>query len=137
MFRVRSRKRKKYKESIKKIDEEINRSKRFKLNFAVLAIEVSHSTPSGLSKLLPGKVIFVHVIQRYIRSYDQMISPQVRRYYFILPRTSREGANKVKSRIYKVAQEKNWGAISIGMAFYPEDAKSSKALLDKALDEIS
>jgi len=137
MFRVRSRKRQKHKESIKKIDEEISRSKRFELNFALLAIEVSHSTPSGLSKLLPGMVISVHIIRRYIRSYDQMISPHLRRYYLILPQTSRDGASKVKSRIYKVAQEKNWGAISIGMASYPEDGESSKALLDKALNEIS
>jgi len=138
MFRSRnSIKKRKYKTEIKVIDEEINRSQRYNLNFSVLVVDISHSVPRGLSKLLPGNVVSFHLLQKYIRSYDHMIGPNRRRYYIISSQTNRDGANAVKQRIHKLAEEHNWGNLTIGAAVYPEDGKTSQALLSKAISELS
>jgi len=138
MFRSRNAiKKRKYKTEIKVIDEEINRSQRYNLNFSVLVVDISHSVPRGLSKLLPGNVVSFHLLQKYIRSYDHMIGPNRRRYYIIVSQTNRDGANVVKQRIQKLAEEQDWGNLTIGTAVYPEDGKTSQALLSKALNELS
>ncbi len=138
MFRSRnSIKKRKYKTEIKVIDEEINRSQRYNLNFSVLVVDISHSVPRGLSKLLPGNVVSFHLLQKYIRSYDHMIGPNRRRYYIIFAQTNRDGADAVKHRIHKLAEEQNWGGLTIGTAVYPEDGKTSQALLSKAISELS
>ena len=138
MFRSRnSIKKRKYKTEIKVIDEEINRSQRYNFNFSVLVVDISHSVPRGLSKLLPGNVVSFHLLQKYIRSYDHMIGPNRRRYYIISSQTNRDGANAVKQRIHKLAEEHNWGNLTIGAAVYPEDGKTSQALLSKAISELS
>jgi GGDEF domain-containing protein len=134
MFRSRNAiKKRKYKTEIKVIDEEINRSQRYNLNFSVLVVDISHSVPRGLSRLLPGNVVSFHLLQKYIRSYDHMIGPNRRRYYIIFAQTNRDGANSVKQRIHKLAKEQNWGDLTIGTAVYPEDGKTSRALLSKAI----
>lgn len=138
MFRFgNSIKKQKYKTELKVIDEEINRSQRYNLNFSVLVVDISHSVPRGLSKLLPGKVLSFHLLQKNIRSYDNIIGPHRRRYYIVSSQTDRKGASAVKQRIYNLAEEHNWGDLSIGMAIYPEDGKTSQALLNKALSELS
>lgn len=138
MFRFwNAMKKQKFEAEIKIIDKEINRSQRFDINFSILVLEVSHSVPRGLSKLLPGNVVSFHLLKKYIRSYDNMIGPYRRRYYIIFSQTDKKGASAVKKRIHKLAEEYNWGNLSIGMAVYPEDGKTSKALLDKAISELS
>jgi len=138
MFRFgNSIKKQEYKTELKVIDEEINRSQRYNLNFSVLVVDISHSVPRGLSKLLPGKVLSFHLLQKNIRSYDNIIGPHRRRYYIVSSQTDRKGASAVKQRIYNLAEEHNWGDLSIGMAIYPEDGKTSQALLNKALSDLS
>ena len=138
MFRPRNKiKKRQYKEEIKVIDEEINRSQRYDLNFSILVVDMSHSVPRGLSKLLPGNVLSFHLLQKYVRSYDNIIGPHRRRYYIISSHTDRDGANAVKQRIHKLAEEQNWGDLTIGTAVYPEDGKTSQALLSKALNKLS
>ena len=138
MFRFgNSIKKQEYKTELKVIDEEINRSQRYNLNFSVLVVDISHSVPRGLSKLLPGKVLSFHLLQKNIRSYDNIIGPHRRRYYIVSSQTDRKGASAVKQRIYNLAEEHNWGDLSIGMAIYPEDGKTSQALLTKALSDLS
>jgi len=138
MFRSRnSIKKRKYKAEIKVIDEEINRSQRYNLNFSVFAVDISHSVPRGLSKLLPGNVVSFHLMQKYIRSYDHMIGPNRRRYYIIFAQTNRDGADAVKQRIHKLAEEQDWGDLTIGTAVYPEDGNTPQALLSKAISELS
>jgi len=138
MFRVfNAIKKQRFEEEIKKINEEINRSQRHNLNFSLLVVDVSHSAPRGLSKVLPGKVVSFHLLRKYIRSYDEMFGPYRRRYHIIFSQTDRNGANAVKKRIYGLAQEHRWGDLSIGMAVYPEDGKTSQALLSKAISELS
>ncbi len=66
-----------------------------------------------------------------------MIGPNRRRYYIISSQTNREGANAVKQRIHKLAEEQNWGNLTIGAAVYPEDGKTSQALLSKAISDLS
>jgi len=130
-------KKQEYKTELKVIDEEINRSQRYDLNFSILVVDISHSVPRGLSKLLPGKVLSFHLLQKNIRSYDNIIGPHRRRYYIVSSQTDRKGASAVKQRIYNLAEEHNWGDLSIGMAIYPEDGKTSQALLNKALSDLS
>ncbi len=126
-----------YKTELKVIEEEINRSRRYDLNFSVLVVDISHSVPRGLSKLLPGNVLSFHILKKHIRSYDHIIGPHRRRYYIVSSQTDREGASAVKERIYELAEEHDWGKLSIGMAVYPEDGKIPKAILNKALSELS
>jgi len=130
-------KKQEYKTELKVIDEEINRSQRYDLNFSILVVDISHSVPRGLSKLLPGKVLSFHLLQKNMRSYDNIIGPHRRRYYIVSSQTDRKGASAVKQRIYNLAEEHNWGDLSIGMAIYPEDGKTSQALLNKALSDLS
>jgi GGDEF domain-containing protein len=138
MFRFNNLvKKRQYKAELKVIDEEINRSRRFDLNFSVLVVDMSHSVPRGLSKLLPGNVLSFHLLQKHVRSYDHIIGPHRRRYYIVSSQTDREGASAVKERIHKLAEEHEWGDLSIGMAVYPEDGKTSQAILNKALSELS
>ncbi|MQY60826.1 hypothetical protein GH153_03190 [bacterium] len=138
MFRSRNAiKKRKYKIEIKIIDEEINRSQRHNLNFSVFVVDMSHSVPRGLSKLLPGNVVSFHLMQKYICSYDHMIGPNRRRYYIIFAQTNRDGANAVKQRIHKLAKEQNWGNLTIGTAVYPEDGNTPQALLSKAISDLS
>jgi len=130
-------KKRQYKTELKVIDGEINRSRRYNLNFSVLVVDISHSVPRGLSKLLPGNVLSFHLLQKHVRSYDTIIGPHKRRYYIVSSQTDREGACAVKERIYKLAEEHDWGDLSIGLAIYPEDGKTSQALLNKAINGLS
>ncbi|UCC40900.1 MAG: hypothetical protein JSV96_05555 [Candidatus Aminicenantes bacterium] len=137
IFRFESRKEKRrHKSELKLIEEEINRSKRHNLNVSVLVVDLPRSTPQGISKLVPGKVISFHAVESHIRSYDRLIIPYIKgRYYIILPDTDKKEANAVKQRIYELSQRYNWGVTSIRIATYPEDGETSEALLAKAIYE--
>ena len=112
------------------IDVEISRSKRFGLKFGVLAVELSHSAPRGLSKILPGRMISFHVLEKNLRSYDQIIeSHYMRRYFIVLPQTDKDKVEVVKTRIYGIAKERKWEDLSIKSAVYPDDGDTSKKLL--------
>ena len=138
MFSFKNKvKKKKFGLEIKLIKEEINRSKRYDYNFGILVVNVSHSVPRGLSKIMPGRVISFHLMRKYIRNYDKLVGSSLRRYYIILSQTDRPGANIVKQRIYKLAKKYNWGVVSVGMAIFPEDCKTSQTLLDKAINNLS
>jgi hypothetical protein len=126
-----------FEEEVKKIEDEISRSKRFNYSFGVFVVDISERAPRGLSRLLPGRTISFHLMRKYIRGYDKLFGPYFRRYYIILPQSDRNGVNAVKQRIYKLAEEYNWGDLSIGEAVYDEDGKSAQALLDTAISRLS
>jgi len=126
-----------FEEEVKKIEDEISRSKRFNFSFGVFVVDVSQSAPKGLSGLIPGKTISFHLMRKYIRGYDKLFGPFFRRYYIILPQSDRNGVNVVKRRIHKLAEEHNWGDLSIGEAVYDEDGKGAQELLDKAISRLS
>jgi hypothetical protein len=115
------------------IQEEIERSGRFDLSFGVMAVELSHSVPRGLSRMMPGKTISFHVLEKHLRGYDKIIGPVLRRYFVILPHTDREGAEVVKKRIQDLALERAWGDVVVGISVFPDDGKDSEVLLDKAI----
>jgi len=127
-------KKQRFEEEVKKIEDEISRSKRFNYSFGVFVVDISRATPKGISILMPGKTISFHLMRKYIRGYDKLFGPFFRRYYIILPQSDR---NAVKQRIYKLAEEHNWGGLSIGEAVYDEDGKSAQALLDTAISRLS
>ena len=126
----------KFKSEIKVIDEEISRSQRFDFSCCVLTVEINDYIPRGLSKVLPGKVVSFHILKKFIRNYDRMIGPYWRRYFIVLSQTDKKGALAVKQRIYGLAEEHNWGSVSIGMAVYPDDAQDPGTLIDQAISEI-
>jgi hypothetical protein len=130
-------KKQRFEEEVKKIEDEISRSKRFNYSFGVFVVDISQAAPKGISTLMPGKTISFHLTRKYIRGYDQLFGPFFMRYYIILPQSDRNGVNAVKQRIYKLAKEYNWGDLSIGEAVYDEDGKSAQALLDKAISRLS
>jgi len=129
-------KKQRFEEEVKKIEDEISRSKRFNYSFGVFVVDISHANPKGISALMPGKTISFHLMKKYIRGYDKLIGPFFRRYYIILPQSDRNAVNAVKQRIYKLAEEYNWGNLSIGEAVYDEDGKSAQALLDTAISRL-
>ena len=130
-------KKQRFEEEVNKIEDEIRRSKRFNYSFGVFVVDISHATPKGISALMPGKTISFHLMRKHIRGYDKLFGPFFRRYYILLPQLDRNGVNAVKQRIYKLAEEHNWGGLSIGEAVYDEDGKSAQALLDAAISRLS
>ena len=130
-------KKQRFEKEVNKIEDEINRSKRFNYSFGVLVVDISHATPRGISTLMPGKTISFHLMRKYIRGYDKLFGPFFRRYYIILAQTDRNAVNTVKQRIYKLAEKYNWGDLIIGEAVYDEDGTSAQALLDKAISQLS
>lgn len=126
-----------FEEEVKKIEDEISRSKRFNYTFGVFVVDVSERAPTGLGRLLPGRTISLRLMKKYIRGYDKLFGPYFKRYYIILPQSDRDGVNVVKQRIYKLAEEYNWGDLSIGEALYDEDGKSAQELIDKAISRLS
>ena len=126
-----------FEEEVKKIEDEISRSKRFNYSFGVFVVDISHAAPKGISNLMPGKTISFHLMRKYIRGYDKLFGPFFRRYYIILPQSDRNAVNAVKQRIYKLAKEYNWGDLNIGEAVYDEDGKNALALLDTAISRLS
>jgi hypothetical protein len=130
-------KKQRFEEEVKKIEDEISRSKRFNYSFGVFVLDMSHAVPRGISALMPGKTISFHLMRKYIRGYDKLFGPLLMRYYIILPQSDKNGVNAVKQRICKLAEEHNWGDLSIGEAVYDEDGKSAQALLDTAIRRLS
>ncbi len=130
-------KKQRFEEEVKKIEDEISRSKRFNFSFGILVADMSHDVPKGISALIPGKTISFHLMRKHMRGYDKLFGPFFRRYYIILPQSDRNAVNAVKQRIYKLAKDYNWGDLSIGEAVYDEDGKSAQALLDTAISRLS
>jgi len=130
-------KKQRFEEEVKKIEDEISRSKRFNYSFGVFVLDISQVAPKGISTIIPGKTISFHLMRKYIRGYDKLFGPFFRRYYIILPQSDRNEVNAFKQRIYKLAEEYNWGDLSIGEAVYDEDGKSAQALLDIAISRLS
>ncbi len=130
-------KKQRFEKEVNKIEDEISRSKRFNFSFGIVVVDISHATPRGISTLIPGKTISFHVMRKYIRGYDKLFGPSFRRYYIILPQSDRNAVDVVKKRIHKLAEEHNWGNLSIGEAVYGEDGNSAQALLDKAISRLS
>lgn len=128
-FLKRFRRRAKFKAEKSLIEREISQAKRFGENFSVVSIEMSHSAPRGLSKLLPGRTMSFHVLEKNIRLYDQLINCSFRKYFLILSKTDAKGVKAVKERIRSLSEKHNWGDVSIASATYPIDGETSNDLL--------
>ena len=127
------RKRKKFEWELRLIGEEISRSKRFMYSFGILGINLSSSAPRGLSKLLPGRTLSLHLLEKNIRYYDKLLNYAYKMYLLILPQANKDEIIKVKGRIFSLAMEYNWGEIYISTAVYPEDGEDPKSLLKKII----
>jgi len=136
MFWLREkRKKRKFDWELKLIGQEISRSKRFMLSFGILGINLSSSAPRGLSKLLPGRTLSLHLLEKNIRYYDKLLNYAYKIYLIILPQAKKEDINKIKERIYSFAQDYQWGEIYINTAVYPEDGEDPRSLLKQVVGE--
>jgi len=124
-------KKRKFQYEVKFIDTTISQSKRFGYQFGVMVVELSHSIPRGISKILPGKTISFSIIEKHLRLYDRIVDCSYRRYYVILPQTDENGVKTVIGRIRKLAQKHGWGDVTINAAIYPKDGDTPQALLNK------
>jgi GGDEF domain-containing protein len=100
--------------------------------FGFLIFDVINTAPRGLSKVLPGKTISFHILQKHLRPYDKIIHTPVRRYYIILPQTSKNDSDKVKERLLRLAGDHRWGKVYFSMVSYPADGENAKELIAKA-----
>lgn len=136
MFRLRDKRNKrKFDWELKLIGQEISRSKKFMFSFGILGINLSSSAPRGLSKLLPGRTLSLHLLEKNIRYYDKLLNYAYKIYLIILPQAKKDDINEIKERIYSFAQDYKWGEIYINTAVYPEDGEDPRSLLKKVVGE--
>ena len=104
-------------------------------SFGIRGINLSSSAPRGLSKLLPGRTLSLHLLEKNIRYYDKILNYAYKIYLIILPQAKTEDINKIKERIYSFAQDYQWGEIYINTAVYPDDGEDPRALLKQVVGE--
>ena len=96
-------------------------------------MELGHSAPQGLGRLIPGKTISYQILKSHLRCYDKVIGPFIRRYCVLIPQTTKEGLETVKQRVESIIKENKLGIASIGCAFYPEDGENADEIINKAM----
>jgi hypothetical protein len=112
------------------LDSEIARAERFHFAVGVLVLEVADDVPRGVHPLVPGETLDVEHLQRYVRRYDVVKRTDVRRYTILLPQTlAGDGPRAVRARLLRIAEERGWGHIAIGVACHPQDGATSAELM--------
>ncbi|MBI5145208.1 MAG: GGDEF domain-containing protein [Candidatus Omnitrophica bacterium] len=129
---------------LERFQEEIKRSKKFKLNFAFLMIDVDHF--KGYNDHyghLSGDAILKEIasgIRENIRQIDFLGRYGGEEFSIILTETDREGARFAAERIRRAIEDKYFKVydeglrltISIGISAFPADAQEQQSLIDKA-----
>lgn len=129
---------------IERLNEEIERSKRFNLNFSFLMIDVDHfKEQNDHYGHLVGDAIIKEVsrtIKENIRQIDLLGRYGGEEFSIILTETGKEEAKFVAERIRQAIEDRRIRVydedlritISIGMSSYPSDAGDAQALIEKA-----
>jgi GGDEF domain-containing protein len=118
---------------VRYLGREVERARRAGRSLGFLLIEIDNSVPRGTSELLPGRTLMVTLFEDAIRNTDVLERTAFRIYTIILTETNHmEGSQIVKERIRRVATEKGWGKIKIGMASYPENGDTAEDLINFA-----
>lgn len=124
--------------------EELQRSKRYKLNFAFLMADIDNFKHCNDSYgHLVGDMMLkeiARIIKESVREIDLVSRYGGEEFALILPETGAEGARlaaerirkKIASNVLKAYDEKLNITISIGVAVYPEDAQDLKGIGEKA-----
>lgn len=129
---------------LERLDEEIERSKKFKYSFSFLMIDLDYFKEyNDRYGHLVGDAILKEVaktIKETIRQIDLMARFGGEEFLIILTETDKEKAKFAAERIRKAAEDQHTRVydedlkvtISIGISTFPDDGKDVQALIDKA-----
>ncbi len=127
-----------------RLDEELQRSRRYKFEFAFLMIDIDDfKRTNDTYGHLVGDVILRelgHIIKESVREIDLVSRYGGEEFAITLPETGREGAMLVAQRIRRKIEEHLFRAydetlkitISVGVSLYPHDSEEVNGLLEKA-----
>lgn len=116
------------------IDAEIAGAERLHYAIGVLVLEVAEEVPRGVHRAVPGETLDVEHLRRWIRRSDVVERSDLRRYTILLPRTlAGDGPRAVRARLLRIAEERGWGAINIGVACHPMDGSTGAELIRAAV----
>jgi diguanylate cyclase (GGDEF)-like protein len=129
---------------IDRLSEEIERSRRLKLKFSILMIDIDRfkNCNDKYGHMVGDAVLreIASIIKNNVREIDLLARYGGEEFTVLLPETGRKGALHVAERIRKACEDRLISAydenlkftVSIGVSVYPEDAKDSEPLIEKA-----
>lgn len=129
---------------LERLDEELSRSRRHRFNFAFLMCDIDNfKHTNDTYGHLVGDVVLkeaARIMKGSIREIDLAARYGGEEFSMILPETDAAGALVVAERIRKKIEDSTFKAydesikatISIGIAMYPEDAKSADDLIERS-----
>lgn len=129
-----------------RLEEELNRSTRQKLEFSVLLLDIDHfkNYNDQCGHLAGDKALkkLSHLLRRSAREMDSVTRYGGEEFCILLPETPREAARMVAERIrHSIEREPFYQeellpggrlTISIGISSFPNDGSSAEVLLDAA-----
>ncbi|MBI5374380.1 MAG: hypothetical protein HZA77_03030 [Candidatus Schekmanbacteria bacterium] len=116
---------------------EIERAKRHGHRTGIMIMDIEDSVGRGIHYFLPGRTVNVEHVEKEIRKSDQFLQVDYRRYKVVLSHiTADNSANIIKDRLLKIAEEKKWPDIKIGVATYPTDGESAESLINSAIADM-
>lgn len=127
-----------------RLGEEAQRSKRYKLKFALIMIDIDNfKNCNDTYGHLVGDVILrdmARIMRENTRQIDIIARYGGEEFSIVLPETAVEGAVLAAERIRKKIEEHEFRAydeklkitVSAGVSVYPADAQDAKTLIDKA-----
>ena len=129
---------------IDRLSEEIERSRRLKLKFSILMIDIDHfkNCNDRYGHMVGDAALreIASIIKNNVREIDLAARYGGEEFTVLLPETGRDGALHVAERIRKACEDRLISAydenlkftVSIGISVYPENAKDSGLLIEKA-----
>ena len=127
-----------------RLEEEIKRYKKFKLQFVLLMLDLDHfkSYNDRYGHLVGDAVLstVARIIKENVRQIDIVARYGGEEFSIILPNTDKQEAEYVSSRLRQSIEREHIYAydedlqitISIGGSFFPRDARDAQDLIDKA-----